>query len=140
MKAFIVLALALVSLSSFAQRGGRGDREGSVTLGDGRNIVRIEVGDDRDDREMLRRVRRLEQAVREMQEQVYQLQSTPAPRRSYVACSGQFFSVGTVSARGNTETEARGNLAQACEARGNHSMHCDASGTRNSVRCERGEE
>lgn len=37
--------------------------------------IRIEIGDDRDDREMLRRVHRLERAVRELQEKVYQLES-----------------------------------------------------------------
>jgi hypothetical protein len=136
MKKLVVLILALASLTASAQR--RGDRDGSITLSDGRSIVRIDVGDERDEREMLRRVRRLEQAVRDLQDKVYQLQAAPA-RRSYFVCTGSFFVSGILTERGNTETEARAALAQRCQNRV-HAMHCDANGSSNNVRCERGEE
>jgi len=138
MKKFILLALALLSLSAVAQRRGD-DRDGSLTLRDGRNIMRIEIGDDRDDRDMLRRVRRLEQAVRDLQDQVYQLQSTPvaAPRRHYVVCSGTYFRAGPLSARANTETEARASLMSQCASRANQMFCGPLDGE---VRCERGQE
>lgn len=131
MKFLLAALFILTSVSAFAQR----DIDGSVVLRDGRTILRINVGDDRDDRDSLIRIRRLEQAVRDLQDQVYQLQTAPR-RESYVVCSGEFFVAGTMSARGNTETEARANLSSACQSKGVHSMHCRTSRNENNVRCE----
>lgn len=85
--------------------------------------IRIEIGDDRDDREMLRRVHRLERAVRELQEKVYQLESTPAPQ-ALVTCYGTMFIAGLVRGQGSTRAEAVMNALADCEKRA-HPMHCE---------------
>lgn len=129
--AFAVLALIILSTSAFAQRRG-GDDE--VVLRDGRRIIRIDVGDDRDERDMLRRVRRLEQAVRDLQEQVYQLQAAPVRTTSHV-CSATVFSIGMVIGRGPTQTEARASAMQECERRGG-SIFCRPD----ELRCEQSQQ
>ena len=146
MKFIIIILLASMSLTALAQRHGndRPRHDGSLTLRDGRSILRIDVGDDRDDRDMLRRVRRLEQAVRDLQDQVYQLQvapppppivvAAPIPRRTVYVCGGQFFTAGYLSARGYTESEARANLNSVCQRSG-EGICITGSHNRN-IRCE----
>lgn len=109
---FLFLALAMITGSVFAQR----DMGGSINLRDGRTTVRINVGDDRDDRDMLMRIRRLEQAVRDLQDKVYDLQSAPRTQQ-VVVCSGDFFSVGMVMAKAPSEIEARGSVIAQCQAK-----------------------
>ena len=121
------LMVALMSVSAFAQnRSDRNDnRRNNVTLRDGRTILRIDIGDDRDDREMLMRVRRLEEAVRDLQDQVYQLAVTPRSRTVYT-CSGDMFSIGQVSGSGQSVTEAVVNAMADCQRKngGRSSMFC----------------
>jgi hypothetical protein len=108
---FIVLATILTS-AAFAQRDNRNG--GSLTLRDGRNIIRIEIGDDRDDREVLQRVRRLEQAVRDLQDQVYQISTTPRTRTVHT-CGAEIFATGYVSGSGMTKIEAIENAMADCK-------------------------
>lgn len=147
MKRLFVLALALLSLTAHAQRRpGRVNHDGSISMNNGRNTVRINVGDSRDDRDMLYRMIRLEQAVRDLQDQVYELQVAPIPvplpipipRRIFYVCSARFSFAGTVTARGKTELEARGNLSDACVDRSHDRFHC--TNPAGPVTCERGEE
>ena len=52
---------------------------GEINLSDGRSTVRISIGNDRfDQRRLIQRVRLLEQAVRDLQDVVYDLQANPA--------------------------------------------------------------
>lgn len=120
----IALISTILSTGAFAQR--RDDRgNGRVTVGNGRSIVRIEIGDDRDDREILMRVRRLEEAVRDLQDQVYQLQSQPQRREIWV-CSGEMFSIGSVIGKATTMGEAKVNAMNDCRRknRGSDSIFC----------------
>jgi hypothetical protein len=119
--------VALMSVSAFAQsRGDRDDnRRNNVTLRDGRTILRINIGDDRDDREMLLRVRRLEEAVRDLQDQVYQLATAPVYRTVH-SCSGDMFGIGQVSGSGQSRAEAVVNAMADCQRKngGRSSMFC----------------
>lgn len=128
MKKLTIIAMTLLmATSAFAQTRNSGD----LVLRDGRTTVRINVGSDRDERDQLMRIRRLEQAVRDLQDQVYQLQSTPS-RREIVVCSATFFSAGSMTSRGNTELEARADLKRQCERR-TSAMFCNDS----DIQCER---
>lgn len=55
---------------------------GSIVLKDGRRIVKIDVGDDREDHAM-DRIRRLEQAVADLQQKVYDLQAEALKPKSH---------------------------------------------------------
>ncbi len=116
MKKSIAFLLTLITLatafSAFAQvrRDPRIDPRP-----DRRPIVRIEVGDERDEREMLRRIYRLEQAVRDLQDQIYQ-QSLPRTITRHV-CSAEIFSVGPLIGRGLTRVEAINDLLTNCRNR-----------------------
>ncbi|WPU64733.1 hypothetical protein [Peredibacter starrii] len=119
----LVLSVVLSSLSAFAQSrrdDRRDDRKdgGTVVLRDGRSIVRIEVGDDRDDRDTLMRVRRLEQAVRDLQDKVYELQANSAPRTRIVTthvCSVTTNFDGTFVGKASTRVEAEALARQKCQ-------------------------
>jgi hypothetical protein len=114
MKFVVAMLLSLVTVSAFAQSRVR---NGSIDLGNGRSTIRIEIGDDRDDREMLRRVRNLERAVRDLQDQVYQLQAQPRTITLNV-CSGNFFSVGTIVGKAESRVEAVARVMDECNRRG----------------------
>ncbi len=103
-----------MSVSAFAQSRVR---NGNIDLGNGRSTIRIEIGDDRDDREMLRRVRNLESAVRDLQDQVYQLQSQPRTISLHV-CSANIFSVGTIVAKAESRIESIASVMAQCDRRG----------------------
>lgn len=113
---FLILSLLILSTSAFAQRNGGNNNDGSVVLRDGRRVILIQVGDDRDERDMMKRVIRLEKAVMDLQNQVYQLQ-TNIPSREITVCSGNFFSVGTIVAKAPTQTEARAKVISQCQAK-----------------------
>jgi hypothetical protein len=136
-----VLMLALMSVSAFAQsRSDRNNDNGrnNMTLRDGRTILRIDIGDDRDDREMLMRVRRLEEAVRDLQDQVYQLVVTPRYRTVH-SCSGEMFSIGFVTGSGLSKGEAVNNAMADCQRKNNgrQSMFCKERDLACSTRDER---
>jgi len=131
MKLLTAIILLTISVSSFAQSRVR---DGRIDLGGGRTTVRIEIGDDRDDREMLRRVRNLERAVRDLQDQVYQLQSQPRTISLHV-CTGNFFSVGTIVSKAQSRLEAVANVMNECN-RKNGGIFCKER----EIRCELTEE
>lgn len=108
------VAAIVVSLMAFSALAQSRVRNGSIDLGNGRSTIRIEIGDDRDDREMLRRVRNLERAVRDLQDQVYQLQSQPRTITLHV-CRGTFFSVGTLVSKAISRAEAIASIMTECE-------------------------
>lgn len=75
-------AFALISLFSVMTASSASARvlnlDGSITLHDGGRVVRINVGgeDRQDSRSMIRRIKRLEEAVRALQNRVYDLEDT----------------------------------------------------------------
>lgn len=131
MKFVVAMLVSLITVSAFAQSRVR---NGSIDLGNGRSTIRIEIGDDRDDREMLRRVRNLERAVRDLQDQVYQLQAQPRTITLNV-CSGNFFSVGTIIGKAESRIEAVASVMDQCNRRGG-GIFCKER----DVRCEITEE
>lgn len=131
MKFVVAIIVSLMAFSAFAQSRVR---NGNIDLGNGRSTVRIEIGDDRDDREMLRRVRNLERAVRDLQDQVYQLQAQPRTITVHV-CSGTFFSVGTLVGKATSRTEAMARVMGECNRNGG-GIFCKER----DVRCEITEE
>jgi hypothetical protein len=108
MKKVILLALALMTLAGAAQAQSRRD------IRNASSIVRIELGDDRDDREMLKRIVRLERAVRELQEKVYDLEATPV-RVEGAICSAKFFKAGYIEATAAGMVQARAEVLRQCE-------------------------
>lgn len=63
--------------------------EGNITLGDGRRVVRIDIGrEDQNIKQMARRIRRLESAVHDLQNVVYDLQ-TQVPQESHYSCTAR---------------------------------------------------
>lgn len=115
MKQIIALLLAVGTLLSAVAHAN--ERRADLRDREGRSIVRIEIGDDRDDRDMLRRVRRLEQAVRDLQTQVYQLQDAPRTVTMNV-CSGNFFSAGTFVGKAESRIEAMAIVIAKCQRAG----------------------
>lgn len=131
MKFIVAMLISVVTVSAFAQSRVR---NGNIDLGNGRSTIRIEIGDDRDDREMLRRVRNLERAVRDLQDQVYQLQAQPRTITLNV-CSANFFSVGTIIGKAESRIEAVASVMDQCNRRGG-GIFCKER----DVRCEVTEE
>jgi hypothetical protein len=77
MKLTSLVALCALIFSITATQAQR-HRDGDITLTDGRRTVRINIGDERFERgQLMRRIRRLEEAVRDLQDSVYDLQTNP---------------------------------------------------------------
>jgi hypothetical protein len=133
MKKIILAIITLVFMSQvYAQ--SRIGRDGNIILDGGRTTVRIEIGDERDDRELLQRVRRLEHAVRDLQNKVYDLQTQPRTVTMNV-CTGNFFSVGTLVAKAASRTEAMAMVMTDCQSKGG-GIFCKEK----DIRCEQVEE
>lgn len=108
---------------------------------DAKDVIRIEIGTDDDDapmngdrtaylvsanRELRRRVHRLEQALRQMQDQMYRLEESNyravaavqlQPAKEYT-CYLQTSWDGTVYGKGGSEVEARAKALQSCGEKG----------------------
>lgn len=113
MKAFFALFLVLTSLVASAD-DRRGDRlDGRIIFRDGRSTVRIAVNERR---EMELRIRLLEEAVRDLQEQVYDLRDAQ-PRTRVVTthvCSLKTPFNGVFIGKASTRTEAEALARQKC--------------------------
>lgn len=121
MKKILTSIAMLTLLSSTASFARSSDVTGSITLRDGGSVVRINVGreDDRDSRSMAIRLRRLESAVRELQNRVYELEDEGRGREVTVhTCSLPTSFEGTFIGKGSTRVEARANAVNACERGG----------------------
>lgn len=126
MKSLLVLLTLTMSVSAFA----RDSYEGRFTKNDGTTIVRIEVGNDRDNdtRAMTRRIIQLERAVRELQNRVYDLEDDARPLTREVTlytCSmrsnfNEFFA-GDESL---SEAQARASVIGKC-TKVRHPMFCE---------------
>lgn len=132
MKSLLVLLALTLTTSAFA----RGDRDGRTNTNDGGTIIRIEVGNDRenDSRAMMKRMVQLERAVRELQNRVYDLEDDARPQtrevRIYTCETASNFGEGYIGLPSLSELEAKNNARNACQQK-RHSMFCE-----NAIRCE----
>lgn len=114
----IITILALVLSTAAVARD-----YGTISLNDGKNIFRIDIGNDRDveTRQLVKRIVRLERAVRELQNRVYDLEDDAAPSRREVTiftCTLPTSFDGTFIGKGKTAAEARANAVNKCEMGG----------------------
>lgn len=129
MKSLLVLLALTLTTSAFA-------RDGRINTNDGGTIIRIEVGNDRenDSRAMMRRMVQLERAVRELQNRVYDLEDDARPQtrevKIYTCHTYSDFGDSAIGAPAFTEMEARNNAKLAC-SKNRHEMFC-----RNEAKCE----
>lgn len=135
MKSLLVLLALTLTASAFARDTYR---DGRVGTNDGGTIIRIEVGNDResDTRETSKRIARLERAVRELQNRVYDLEDDQRPQTREVkiyTCAVTTSFDGTFIGKATTELEARSIAIQRCDAAKanfctfSSSMRCDSS-------------
>lgn len=130
MKALFALLLVVTSLAASAQR--RDDRlDGRIIFRDGRSTVRISINERSD---MALRIRMLEEAVRDLQAQVYDLRDSEPRTRTVVVCTLRSSFGENYIGKASSQTEAEYNARKSCENK-NHSMHCS-----NRASCERIEE
>jgi hypothetical protein len=125
-KMLTILALLTIATSAIAddrRNGPRDDRrdgprdQREIELNDGKRIIRIDIGNDRDEgRELTQRLLRLERAVRELQNRVYDLEDDArAPRQVKVTtCLLKTPFDGTFTGKGANELEARKNAVAQC--------------------------
>ena len=116
-KIIAILTLVLLSTATFA-----GDY-GTIGLNDGKNILRIDIGNERDvdSRQLAQRITRLERAVRELQNRVYDLEDEAIPARREVkifTCTLPTSFDGTFVGRGKTQGEARAEASNNCKEGG----------------------
>lgn len=107
----------ILSTSSFARDYS------SISINDGSNILRIDIGNDRDldARQLVRRITKLERAVRELQNRVYDLEDDATPNQREVTvytCALPTAFDGTFVGKGKTAAEARANAVNACHKGG----------------------
>lgn len=111
MKKLIFIALALVSLSSFA-RDVRGS--GEIVIGNGQTTIGIRVGDrSLDQNMMIERILLLERAVRDLQIQVYNLSMNDLPSNDLYECRVTAFGK-TYYGQGETNGRALSETRKAC--------------------------
>ncbi len=117
MKKIITILSLVLSTTTFARDYG------TINLSDGKNILRIDIGNERefDTRQLVQRITRLERAVRELQNRVYDLEDEATPARREVkvfTCTLPTSFDGTFIGKGKTEAEARANASNACKRGG----------------------
>ena len=99
-----IFGLLLFSFQSFA---------GEISIGNGKSTIEISIGDDRsDERELNRRVRVLERAVRDLQAKVYNLTQAPVVTEQWSCTLTPF--TDRYEGNGTTENMARVNASRAC--------------------------
>jgi hypothetical protein len=130
MKKFITALALVLSTATFARDYG------TISLNDGKNILRINIGNERDSdsRQLVQRITRLERAVRELQNRVYDLEDEANPTRreiKIITCILTTSAYGSFIGKGRTEAEARANASNSCERGG--APYCS---DRNIKRCE----
>jgi hypothetical protein len=131
MKSLLVLLALTLTTSAFA-------RDGRINTNDGGTIIRIEVGNDRDNdsRAMMKRMVQLERAVRELQNRVYDLEDDARPQtreQKIVTCALKTNFNGTFIGKAPTQIEAQTIAIQQCE-RANANF-CDFNLSQ-TLRCE----
>ena len=114
MKAFFALVLIVTSLSASAQQR-RDERDARIVMRDGRSTVRISINDNRNTDVNLR-IRMLEEAVRDLQAQVYDLQDTQVQTRVVTThvCSMSTTFYGTFIGKASSKVESEAITRQKC--------------------------
>jgi hypothetical protein len=132
MKLLLGLMLLAVTTTSFAD-----DIRGRFTLSDGSNIFRIEVGQEKGGsnsapspvNELYSRIFRLERAVRDLQNRVYDLQENVQPELREVkvaTCTLETPFNGTYLGKGSTENQATFDAIRQCEKKAD-TYYCNGS-------------
>ena len=132
MKALLALIIIMASLTASAQSR---QSEGRIDLRSGDSTIRISVGNDRDrDLQLTKRVRMLEEAVRDLQAQVYDLRDEPRTqtRTIYVCVLNAAFNQVFIG-KASSQIEAQANARRSCES-------SDGMGCSRTMNCERTEE
>jgi len=112
MKTLIAMLVLVTATTSFAQ--SRRDN-GRIEIGNGRSTVRITVND-RVDSNQNERIRRLEEAVRDLQNQVYDLRDQPQTTIVRMnVCSLKSTFDGTFIGKASTRIEAEAEARNKCE-------------------------
>ena len=112
MKVLFALLMIVTSMAASAQY--RPEREGRIILRDGNSTVRISVNE-RSAMEI--RMRLLEEAVRDLQAQVYDLRDEPRTREVAIQiCSLATSFNGTFIGKASTALEAEANARNSCHA------------------------
>lgn len=93
-----------------------------VQLSNGKRTIIIDV--DNDDRDQERRIRRLERAVRDLQDQVWQLHAQGGIRGDLFVCQVKAFANVYKSDKHQLQYDAQEQAIERCQER-YHSMHCD---------------
>jgi hypothetical protein len=113
MKFVMCLVLLSISLSSFAQSRSSNPR---IDLGGGRSTIRVDIGTDRTDANQNERIRRLEEAVRDLQYQVYDLRDQPQTTVITMnVCSLRTAFGGVFVGRAITRVEAEAQARNKCQ-------------------------
>lgn len=122
MKSFFALVLVAASLTASAQSRRDDDRlDGRIIFRDGRSTVRISINERRD---LNLRIRLLEEAVRDLQAQVYDLRDSE-PRTRIVTthvCTMNTTFNGTFIGKATTKIEAEANARNNCTRQGRESF------------------
>ncbi len=125
----LIAILSLVSLSALSQRRSSGNVRGGISIGNGDDVIRIDINNrSRETRSLKQRVRKLERAVNQLQNMVYDLQDD----RDVVVVDLQFkcktvrTSWGTTyyGKPARTEASARESSIQACLRKESFSSSC----------------
>jgi hypothetical protein len=112
MKTLIAFLAIISSLSAFAQSRG-GEIDGRIILNNGSSTVRISINERND---VHQRLRLLEEAVRDLQDQVFDLRDRPRREaRSMVVCSLKTTFEGTFIGKAPTKLEAEAEVRNKCE-------------------------
>ncbi len=127
MKGLLLMLTMVLTQAAYAQSQGGG----YITIGEGRTTIGIRIGSDNSNHtELIQRTLRLEQAVRDLQIQVYNLSQQDIPaNESLFECELFAFST-RYAAEADTQAMASSQARNACLAE-NHEMHC----RRNNIVC-----
>lgn len=122
----LIAILSLVSISAFSQ--SRTTVRGGISIGNGDDIIRIDVNNRSRAGDANRRILRLERAVRQLQNMVYDLQDDrmDTPELMWICKIKTSFNV-YYSNKELTENAARRKVTQECERKESFSSSCEPS-------------
>ena len=93
MKKLLLLSIVTFVFGSSTVFARGVDIGGNLTLGDGSNILRINIGDEKttDRKSMAKRMKRLERAVRDLQNRIYDLEDSDTTETPIWFCTAEAF-------------------------------------------------
>lgn len=134
----LIAILSLVSLSALAQRRSSGNVRGGISIGNGDDIIRIDINNrSRETRTLQQRVKKLERAVRQLQNMVYDLQDD---RDVVVAqplwrCQIQTSRNTYYGEPSESKFSAERSVTEKCERKESFASTCRHDGTFTKVKC-----